>query len=146
MLKFFFNRFSKMVVLMEMLGVVFTAGWFYQLLQNPPGGFTKIFFGLYLFEYLFLRLCATVRWHKQARRYEGIELQFKKGMIPASYAMALTSGIGFFTGSALLLWPAVALIGVVAHVNVLLLYLHFKDKNQTPVNYFSGNKFLNALR
>ncbi|MBI4223577.1 MAG: hypothetical protein HY609_01475 [Deltaproteobacteria bacterium] len=135
-----------MVILMEALGVALTAGWLHHLLQNSPGLFTKILFGLYLFEYLFLRLCATVRWHKQARRYEGIELQFKKGMIPASYLMALTSGVGFFTGSSFLLGPAVILIGVVAHVNVILLYLHFKDKNPTPINYFSGNKFLNALR
>ena len=126
--------------------MVFTAGWIFHLLQHPPGWPTKIFLGLYLFEYLFLRLCTTVRWHPRARRYEGIELQFKKGMIPTSYLMALTSAVGFFAGSTLLLWPAVVLIGIIAHVNVILLYLHFKDKNATPINYFSSNKSLNALR
>lgn len=131
---------------MEVLGVLFTAGWLVRLFQNPPGLLTKIIFAVYCFEYLFLRFCTTVRWYRQAKRYEGIELQFKKGMIPVSYLMALTSGVGFFTGSTLLLWPAVVLITIVAHVNVILLYLHFKDPNTTPINYFSGNKYLNASR
>lgn len=146
MLHLFFNRFSKMVTFMEVLGVFFTAGWLYKLWQNPPGLFIKVFLGFYVLEYLFLRFCATARWHKQARRYEGIELQFKKGMIPTTYLMALTSGVGFFTGWAILLWPAVLLIGIVAHVNVILLTLHFRDKNTTPVNYYSASKYINASR
>lgn len=136
MLKFFFNRFSKVVYTMEILGVLFTVGW---LAQTQS---ISIPFAIYLGEYLFLRFCTTVRWHKGAKRYEGIELQFKKAMIPASYLMAITSGIGFWMGSTLLLWVAIPLLAILAHVNWILIYLYCRDKNTTPINYFSNNKFL----
>lgn len=146
MLKFFFNRFSKVVYAMEIFGVSCTAGWLWKMLDNPPSRFTQILFGLYLAEYLFLRLCTTLRWHRQARRYEGIELQFKKAMIPTSYLLALTSGVGWLTGFMFLLPAAVVLLAVIAHVNVILIYLYWKDKNTTPINYFSNNRTLNASR
>lgn len=135
MLKFFFHRFSKVVYLMEILGVLFTVGWIFQTQTIP------IPFAIYLSTYLFLRFCTSVRWHKGAKRYEGIELQFKKAMIPTSYIIAITSGVGFFTHSTLFLWLAIPFLVIIAHVNVILLYLHCKDKNTTPINYFSANKF-----
>lgn len=127
---------------MEIAGILFTAGWIYQLAHDQPSWLTKTLLAIYIVEYLFLRLCATKRWYKNAARYEGIELHFKKGMIPTSYMMAVASGVGFFTGSTLLLWPVIVLIGVIAHVNVILFALHYKDKNKTPVNYYSNNKYL----
>ena len=142
MLKFFFNRFSKIVYLFEILGVFFTMGWLFKLRQSPPPLLIKILLGIYIGEYLFIRFCATKRWYKQAKRYEGIELHFKKIMIPISYIMALISGIGFFTGSTIGLWFAILPMGILLYVNVTLLYLHGKDKNKTPVNYYSNRKFL----
>lgn len=125
---------------MEILGVALTIAWIIQ------GERISIPFGIYLFLYLFLRFCTTVRWHRGAKRYEGIELQFKKAMIPTSYILAMTSGVGFVTGSSILLWLAISLLAIIAHVNCILLTLHYKDKNTTPINYFSGNKLHNALR
>lgn len=142
MLKFFFNRFSKVVIAMEIAGILFTAGWIYRWLYESPSLLTKVVMALYVLEYLFLRFCTTKRWYKNADRYEGIELHFKKAMIPTSYMMAAASGVGCFTGSTFLLWPMIVLIGVIAHVNVILLALHYKDKNKTPVNYYSNNKYL----
>lgn len=145
MLKFFFDRFSKVVLIMEILGVLFTALWIYKLyfflaFSYPPI-LTSVLLSIYCVEYLFLRFCATKRWHPEAKRYEGIELQFKKALIPTSYMMALTSGVGFLTESTLLLWIAVPFMAIILHVNIILLYLHFKDKNTTPINYYSGNKY-----
>ena len=137
MLKIFFNRFSKIVYAMEIVGVVLTLLWAF---KAPP----KILFTLYVGGYLLLRVCATWRWHKQAKRYEGIELHFKKVMVLVSYMLPLASGIGLATGSTFLLWTAVILFAAILHVNVILLYLHYKDKNKTPINYFSRNKFHNA--
>ena len=137
MLKFFFNRFSKVVYAAEIAGVVLTLLWAF---QSPP----KILFTLYVGGYLLLRFCATWRWHKQARRYEGIELQFKKMMVPTSYLLALASGLGLGLNSTFLLWIAIPFFAVVGYVNGTLLYLHYKDKNKTPINYFSHNKFHNA--
>ena len=140
MLKFFFNRNSKMITLMETWGLLLTFGWFYRLIPTDQR-LTKIGIGIYFLEYLFLKVCALFHWHKEAKRFEGIELHFKKGLIPTAYLMALTSTIGFLTGSEFLLWFSILLLGIIAHVNVILLYLHCKDKNKTPINYFSGNKF-----
>lgn len=142
MLKFFFDRYSKMVSLMELLGVVFTLGWVWKLIHTPNTAWTKIFLAIYIAEYLFLRFCETKRWHPAAKRYEGIELHFRKIMIPTSYILAVTSGVGFFAGSGILLWIAIPSLGIMFYVNATLLYLHGKDKNKTPVNYFSGNKHL----
>lgn len=138
MLKFFFNRFSKVVYTMEILGVLLTVGW---VTQTKAVSIPLV---IYLVEYLSLRFCATLRWHKGAKRYEGIELQFKKAMIPTSYIMVLTSGVGYFTGTTFLLWVAIFLLAILLHVNVILLYLHWKDKNTTPINYFSSNQFRKA--
>lgn len=132
MLKFFFDRFSKVVLLMEILGVAWTLGW---ITRDP-----SFLLMIYVAEYLFLRFCATKRWYRDANRYEGIELQFKKALIPTSYILALVSGVGFFTHSTVLLWMAIPLLGIILHVNILLLYLHHKDSNTTPINFFSGNK------
>lgn len=140
MLRLFFDRFSKIVVMMEITGVIFSALWIAQLRENPPPLLPKILLALYGGEYLILRFCAVWRWHPQARRYEGLELHFKKIMIPTSYILAIFSGVGYFFGVFFHLWPAVALFGVMIYVNLTLLYLHFKDQNKTPVNYFSGNK------
>ena len=142
MLKFFFHRLSKVVYAMEVIGLCFTIGWLYQFQPHPPTSLTQILLAIYLAEYGFLRFCATKRWYSNAKRYEGIELQFKKAMVPTSYILALTSGAGLLTGSIILLWLAVLLLGIILHVNVILLTLHYKDKNKTPVNYYSHNKYL----
>lgn len=123
---------------MEILGVLLTVGW---VTQTKAVSIPLV---IYLVEYLALRFCATLRWHKKAKRYDGIELQFKKAMIPTSYIMALTSAVGYLTGTTFLLWVAIFLLAILLHVNVILLYLHFKDKNTTPINYFSSNQFRKA--
>ncbi|OGQ43139.1 MAG: hypothetical protein A3I70_00540 [Deltaproteobacteria bacterium RIFCSPLOWO2_02_FULL_44_34] len=139
MLKFFFDRFSKVVYTLEVLGVLLTAAWVTHWTSFSP--LTKVLVVIYVTEYLFLRFCTSKRWYQNAKRYEGIELQFKKAIIPTSYILAITSGVGYFTNSTVLLWIAIVLLAVLLHVNVILLYLHSKDKNPTPVNYYSGNKY-----
>lgn len=138
MLKLFFDRYSKVVVAMEWIGFFFTIGWIYRW---PADALVWIYF----FEYLWIRFCASVRWHKKAERYEGLELHFKKSLIPAAYILAIVSGVGFFGGPTallhFLLWMAVILLAVIGHVHIILLYLFFKDKNTTPINYFSANKY-----
>lgn len=144
MLRLFFDRFSKIVIMMEIIGVFFSVLWIAALWQNPPALLPKILAAVYGCEYLVLRFCAIWRWHPEANRYEGLELHFKKVMIPTSYILAIFSGVGYFSGVFFHLWPALALFGVMIYVNLTLLYLHFKDKNKTPVNYFSGGKFDNT--
>lgn len=140
MLKLFFDRFSKIVYFLEILGIVFSIGWITKLLQNPISLGVKIGLALYFFEYLFLRFCATWHWYPRTKRYLGIELQFKKAMIPTSYLLAIASGAGYFWGSTGMVWVAVFLMTLIAHVNVILLTLHFQDSSTTPVNYYSSSK------
>lgn len=139
MLKFFFHRFSKVVYTLEIAGVVFTALWLTSHRTLSPG--TRTLLGIYFSEYLLLRFMATWRWHrKTGNRYAGIELQFKKCMIPVSYILAVTSGLGWSLGYTFLLWVAVLMFTLLIYVNLTILYLHFRDKNKTPVNYYSRCK------
>lgn len=139
MLKLLFNRFSKIAMVVEWLGIVFTIGWLKQIAHQPTSLTTKIALGVYIGLYLFMRFCTIKRWHKGVKRYSGIEGHFKRIMVGISYALASVSGIGYSTGSTLLLWPGILVIGALAHVNIILLWLHYQDKTTTPINFFSKN-------
>lgn len=142
MLKFFFDRFSKVVTLMEVIGILLTSLMSYQLAFYSSTLLTKILFAIFLSEYLFIRFCTTKRWHKEAKRYEGLELHFKKVMIPTSYLLAFQGVIGLTFHSTILLWLAIPILGFIVYVNATLLYLYAKDKNTTPINYYSHQKYL----
>jgi len=141
MLSFFFNRFSKTVLLMEIAGFSLMAIDFALTARRGPSP-SLVLILMVLLLYAFIRYCASRRWYKGVPRYSGIELQFKKAMVPTSYTMALTGLLFLAWPSAI--WPGIALLflAVVAHVNVILLYLRNKDTDPTPVNYFTSGKFL----
>lgn len=120
----------------------------------------KICFFLYIFEYLFIRFFASVKCYDSAgmarlqprtfslfpvgKTYEGIELQFKKAMVPTSYIIPIFGLLLLLGTPSFFLYLAVLLLTVIAHVNVILLYFHLKDKETLPVNYFTHNKHLKA--
>lgn len=135
MLKLFFDRNSKIAASVEILGVLFTIAWAF---RHPP----KILFGVYVTEYLALRFYATFRWHPNAKRHEGLELHFKKILIAVVYLLAISSGIGFWKGYTFMVWFSLPVFTFILYVNTTLITLHFKDKNKTPINYFSHAKFL----
>lgn len=125
---------------MEILGLIFTACWGTRIYSSETPSLTTTLFSVYLVEYLFLRLCASKRIYRGTPLFEGIGLHFKKAMIPTSYILAIVSSVGLATQATFLLWGAVFLLGLLACVNLILLYLHAKDNNVTPVNTFSKNK------
>lgn len=142
MIKFFFDRKSLVVKLMEISGLIFTAmlfaaGWYKKLLF-----INKLVFLFYLLEYLFIKACAVIHWYKDAERGEGIELQFIKAVVPTSYILALTGFLLLIGAPVALVYFSAFLLAVIAHVNVILLYLHLKDTDSSPVNYYSHNKYL----
>jgi len=92
--------------------------------------------------YAFIRFCATVRWYKDVPRYSGIELQFKKALVPTGYIMTITFALYLVFGWLGFLIAGAFLLAVVAHVDVILLYFHFRDKDPTPVNLYSSGRFL----
>lgn len=142
MLSFFFNRFSKMVFIMEALGVVLFALAAVRIFGGDASLFTRVLFFIVLAEYALIRFCASRRWYRDVPRYSGIELQFKKALVPTSYILALFGLILIATPSAIPLVIALLLLAIIAHVDVILLYFHFRDHDRTPVNFYTSGAFL----
>lgn len=142
MLSLFFNRFSRAVIVMEAVGLLCMAHVGMRLLAGGGSTAMKVLFPLVLLLYAFLRFCASWPWYKGAPRWSGIELHFKKGMVTASYTLAITGLILIVWPSAIPLVVAALLLAVIAHVNVILLFLHARDRDPTPVNYFTSGAFL----
>lgn len=138
MIRFLFNRYSFMVRLMEWVGLAGMCVIFILLLLGKLTRFQAIVFFVIIFEYAFLRFCTFRRWYPgDVLSTNGIGLQFLKAMVPTGYILAITSWLFVLMRHGALLFIAAALIAVIAHVNVILIYLHFKDSDTTPVNSFS---------
>ncbi|MBI2346615.1 MAG: hypothetical protein HYV03_07040 [Deltaproteobacteria bacterium] len=141
MLKLFFNKESPIVYALECLGVGFVLLWGFQGSWLAWSLVHKAAAVLVAIPYLFLRTCAWHRWYPRRQefsgRYLGIELQFKKAMVPTAYIMTITGGWLMSGGSPWLLYLAGLLLIVIAHVNIILLYFHRRDGDRTPVNEYS---------
>lgn len=147
MIVLLFNRFSRAVLAMEALGAILAAVAAAQLFMGAAWGATwgaaaKCLFAAVLILYAFIRICASVRWYKDIPRYSGIELQFKKALVPTSYIMAIACGASLLWPTAAVLAAAALLLAVIAHVNVILIYFHIRDHSRTPINFYSSGRFL----
>ena len=138
MLRFFFNRDSFMVRLMELIGLAGVCAAAAQLVLKKAAPLQSILFIIILAEYAFLRFCTFWRWYpKGTPGPYGIGLQFLKAIVPAGYILAIMMWpFVFFRHSAFLLIAA-ALLAVIVHVNIILIALHFKDRDKMPVNTYS---------
>lgn len=144
MIKFFFNRFSKAVIVVEIAGVfLMCAGA--RHLYTRGGIFAQILFAAVVLEYVFLRFCAGKRWHRNYPRFSGVELHFRKAMVSTAYIMALAGAILMISTSFIPLLIAFVLLGFLAHVNVILLCLKTRDTDKTPPNFFSSGAFLRTM-
>jgi len=137
MLKFFFNRFSFMVKLMEVLGVIVLPFVFYKTFFITKSLPAEIFFLIAIGIYGFIRFCATKRWYVDAPRYSGIELQFAKSLVPVGYIFTIFGILSLIFKPTFFLIIEAVLFAAIAHVNIILLYLRSKDHDPTPVNLFS---------
>jgi hypothetical protein len=139
MLKFFFDRSSWVVRLLEAVGV---AAVLYDFFHLKAGGFLFLFL---VVGYLFIRICAVIRWYPHEARGIGIEVHFFKTLVPASYILAIASAVLFlkiFWISMPILILADLMMLVLISVNGILVYFYLRDKDPLPVNYFSSNKYL----
>ncbi len=140
MLTFFFHRNAVMVRLMEVLGLILaTVGSVHLLAQNPSTA-NIIAVALVALLYVFLRICATKRFYRDAPHGSGIELQFTKAVVPLGYLLTLAGIWLLISPRALPLWIVAAIFIFLAHVNVILITLHHRDRDPTPVNAFSGTR------
>lgn len=146
MINLLFDRFSKVVLAAEIVGITLMAIATVRLLLGNPSTLTSTLLVVVIVEYIFIRYCASRRWHHNAPRWSGIEKHLKKALVPTSYIIAILGAALLFSPSALLLGIAAFLLAVVVHVNIILLYFHFRNKDDTPANYYSGGKFLKSDR
>ncbi len=144
MLRFLFHRFSPTVLALEGVGALLIGAAAARALIQGCGLPQGILLGAVIALYLFLRLCATKRWYRGCPRWSGIELQFKKALVPASYILAISGSWYWLSPSAWPLLIAAAMLAVVAHVNIILLFLHRRDRGTTPPGFYATGAFLGA--
>ncbi len=87
--------------------------------------------------YLFIRFCTLWDWYPNKVRYLGIGLQFQKALISTGYSLAIMTWLFILTQSLIPLFLALFFLLLTVHVNIILLYLHFKDQDQTAPNTYS---------
>ncbi len=127
---------------MEVIGVLNSIWILWREMHTP-----SLQLGAYAFllmTYLFLRICDWVPWYPGEPRDIGIQVHFRKALVPTSYILAVTSSlvvlnVPFFSTFLLLLADLMML--VVAPVNGIILYFHFKDRSALPINYFTRNLY-----
>jgi len=142
MIGLIFGRFSTAVKVMEGAGLCLTPFAIFRARLADAGAWHYGSIAAILAIYAFIRFCASVRWYKGVPRYFGIELQFKKALVPTAYTMTIAFALYTVLGWLGFLLAGAFLLAVVAHVDVILLYFHFRDPDKTPVNFYSSGKFL----
>lgn len=132
-----------MVRLLEVGGVILSLVYLKGKLSDPnlaTGPF------LFLFVcYLFVRICDWIHWYPGEPRGIGIEVHFRKALVPTSYILSISSIFALwnipYLSTAVVVF-AVLLMLVVAPVNGIQIYFHLRDKDPLSINYFSLNKYL----
>ena len=137
MLKFFFSRNCFMVRLMEGLGVAGLGVILWQYFAGRLSLACSVLVLIICFIYLFTRFCTIWSWYPNLARNFGIGLQFQKAMISTSYTLAIMTWLFIFFTNIIWLLIAVFFLVLTVHVNIILLYLHFKDQDKTAPNAYS---------
>lgn len=138
MLGFFFNRKSKFITALEIIGIIgflwlIFSGWFFR-----QTAITKIFFAVYLLGYILIRFCASFKWYgKSQNREAGIQLHFKKTLVAASYIIFLANLITLFGITNISIYVSVVFFVMILHLNAILLYFHWKDRDETAPNFLT---------
>lgn len=144
MLKFFFNRSSLIVRSFEVVGLILSIFIFKSRLSS--GGWLMRLYLLVCVFWVFLHVCVWIRWYPSESRGRGIEVHFRKMLVPAAYLVVLTSLlllVPFFLPAFFALLFANLIFGIMVFINVSLIYFYFQDQDPMPVNFFSANRYLN---
>lgn len=163
MLKLFFNKESKLVYAMEILGLfllIILVAFKWPSAQSTT---VKIAFYILIAEYLIMKTFAILRWYDddgvntimfpksltkkrevelQEEKYPGIELQLKKAMVLAAYMISIFPALLLLGLPGEILWIPDILLALMGHVGIILVFFHMKDKEKVPVNFFTHNKHL----
>ncbi len=138
MLHFFFDHRSPFIHVVELLGIFTCAVMLGHMAQHATPVAAWCLWATVLIEFMFIRYCALRRWHRGGTRGSGIGLQFKKAVSANAYLLFLGS-LGYLMMPSLV-FPAVVafLLAIIAHVNVILVYLAHRDTSPLPINCFSN--------
>ncbi len=141
MLKKFFNRFSKIVYAMEIVGAILIPANLYRIFTGSYSTSLIKLYLLWILSYLFVRFCATIRWHLTSERYSGIELHFKKIMVATSYVMAIFGLFHLIFPN--IVWSIIPLVffAINVSVNLTLAYFSLIDKDRTVANHYTHNLY-----
>jgi len=140
MLKFLFNRngmFPKTLEFLGALGFLYLifSGWIFR--QSFA---LKLFFAVYLLFYILIRVCAGLSWYKKFPEIRspdaGIMLHFRKMLVAVSYTIFIVNLLAIL-GAGFAIYLSAALFVFVFHINAILLYFHFRDKDNTPPNFYT---------
>jgi hypothetical protein len=134
----FFHHESLVVRIVEIASAGLLLSALVSLFLRPHSPATAVALILTALLYVFLRWCASKRWYDNAPRSAGIELQFCKSMTATAYILTI-AGVWFRIAPGVAPYAiAVLLLAVLAHVNAILITLHRRDRDPTPVNAFSA--------
>ncbi len=153
-----FHRDAVTLKVLEGLGLFFSVLYLFE--AKPESAVSWVLFFVILISYAFIRFCVFNDWYpntdrsfhlhspKQERGNKiGIEVHFKKSLVPCVYILFFSSLVALFKiawlTQALLFFASLLLLSVVS-VNIILIYFHLKDKDPLPMNYFSSNQYLKA--
>lgn len=148
MLYFFFNRRSKFIRVLEVAGLAGFAAIFVSGAYGAFGTGAKILFFAYVCEYLFIRLCSTIKWYKKfpdVSSDAGIYKYFKMVMVPTSYLIAITNLLLALGSSPAFMYVPVVSMIVIVYLNAVMVYIHLRDGSALPPNYFSSNEYKHDL-
>ena len=141
MLNLLTDRSSKFVRVVEIAGLVLFPFviYFQWSAHNSLYRYSvACFFALYLL----LRFCATWNWYRKFNLPKpkdeiGIRVHLKKTLVATSYVLLISNALLLKGFGAWVVWIACAIFVGALYVNLTLIYMHLRDSDKTPPNFFS---------
>jgi hypothetical protein len=130
MLNLLFGRKSRLVYTLEVAGIIAVVISFFKVSKVAA---------VFLFFHLMIRFCAHWKWYKKFNKDNnfGIGTHFTKMVVASSYILFIFGCAALLAKSIILIYLGSAGILFILHINAILLYFHFRDKDNTPPNFLS---------
>lgn len=141
-LRFFFHPKSLFPKLLEVLGLFLLGGSLGISFGGTTTACQDILLGIITMMTLFIWGCALKRWYPGSSRHEGIGKHFTNIVVALGYILTFSLGCFLLTKHALALIIGFFPVAFITYVNAMLLWLHAKDDDTTPVNFYSAGKYL----
>ena len=134
-MKFLYDWNSWFLKFMKISGGLWII--FATIINHGSKGYNQIPYFITLLTLLFLYYCASKKWYNGHPKQAGIGMHFQRSMVAGSYLFPLLA-IANWWNMTWILWILTILSILVAHINVYLLAIHFKDKDKTNPQMYAG--------